>query len=180
MIRIGNLRSARLRAMSLAGAALLTMAVAHPAVAQETPAAPPPQQEDILKFSSGSSPALILFQITAEKAADFESAWTMLKEAFAKVTDADAKAFGDTLAKLYKLDQPPIETPGGKAVIYVLQLDSPSTTHSYNPVKIIYETLWKNGAEGAPLKREEADAIYKKIEGKVFQNISPWKLAKVG
>lgn len=179
MIRIGNIRSAQLRAMSLAGAALLTLAVARPALAQETPPAAP-AQEDILKFSSSAAPALILFQITAEKTADFESAWGMLKEAFAKVTDADAKAFGDTLNKLYKLDQPPIDTPGGKAVIYVLQLDSPSTTHSYNPVKIIYETLWKNGAEGAPLKREEADAIYKKIEGKVFQNISPWKLAKVG
>ena len=37
---------------------------------------------------------------------------------------------------------------------------------TYNPFKSIYEVLWKNGAEGAVLKREEADAIYEKLKAR--------------
>jgi hypothetical protein len=176
MIRTGEVSSAALRIVAIVAVALL-LAMPRGAAAQEA-AAPPAQQEDLLKLSA--SPHLILFQIAAEKTADFEAGWAMIKDAFStKVQDAQEKAFGETLGKLFKLDQPPVDTPGGKAVVYVLQLDSPGAL-SYNPIKIIYETLWKNGAEGAPLKREEADVIYKKFEGKVFLSINPWKLNKVG
>ncbi len=179
MIRIDEFRSAALRTAAIAGFALL-LAMPAPAAAQATTA---PQQEDMLKFRS-ASPAIILFQINADKTADFEAGWAAIKAGFAKVTDADAKAFGATLDKLYKLDQPPMDTPTGKVAVYVLQIDAPSTTFSYNPVEIIYKVLWKNAEgkemEGSPLKREEADAIYNKFKDKVFQSINPWKLTKVG
>ena len=176
MIRTGEISSTVLRLAGIAAVALM-LATPRVAAAQATAAAPAP--EDILKFSS-TTPHLILFQIAADKTADFESGFASMKEAFGKATEADVKAFGETLGKLFKLDQPPIDTPAGKAVVYVLQLDSPSTAYSYNPISIIYDVLWKKGAEGAPLKREEADAIYKKFENKVFLGINPWKLSKVG
>ena len=176
MIRIGVMKSAKLRAASLALLAFVVMAAARPASAQDKPAAPPP--EDLLKFST-SVPTLILIQVHADKAADFESSWAAIKAGFAKVQDAEQKAFGETLTKLFKLDQPPMDTPAGKAIVYVLQVDAPSTTQSYNPGKIIYDVLWKNGADGAPMSRQEADDLFKKI-APVFQSITPWKLAKVG
>ena len=177
MIRIGVMKSAKLRAASLALLALVVMAVARPASAQDKPAAAPPP-EDLLKFST-SAPTLIIFQIHADKAADFESGWSTIRAGFAKVQDADHKAFGETINKLYKLDQPPMDTPAGKAVVYVLQIDAPSTTLSYNPGKIVYDILWKTGAEGAPMSRSEADELFKKLQP-AFQSITPWKLSKIG
>lgn len=173
MIRRGEFTS---MALAVAVAGMLLVATPHIASAQDAPK--PAAQEDILKFST-AAPTLILFQIHADKAADFEAGWASIRSSFAKVTDATDKAFGETLGKMYKLDQPPMETPAGKAVIYVLQVEAPSTTHSYNPGSIVYTVLWKNGAEGAPLKREEADEIFNKLKP-VFQSITPWKLNKIG
>jgi len=175
MDRIGNVRSALLRTTTVAALALF-IAVARPAAAQTAPAAAPPQ--DILKFTS-AGPAIILFQIKADKTADFESAWSAVRAGFDKVTEADPKAFAAGLANLYKLDQPPIDVAGQKAAVYVLRVDNVSTTYTYNPVAIVYEMLWLNGKEGAPLKREEADVIYNKFKD-AFLNITPWKLNKIG
>ncbi len=65
---------------------------------------------------------MLVFQIKSDKIADFESAWGSIRAAFAKVTKPEAKAFGDTMAKLYKVDV------GGGApapvTIYVVQLDA--------------------------------------------------------
>ncbi len=171
MIRTGEVRSAALRMVAIAAVAML-LAAPRTAAAQ---AAPP--QEDILKLNA-SVPTVILIQINAEKSADFEAAWGAMRAALAKSTKDDEKAFGDSLGKLFKVDQPPIE---GKTVIYLLNMDAPSTTISYNPFKIIYETMWKNGAtEGALATRAEADALFEKVKA-ALQNINPpWKLAKVG
>ena len=84
------------------------------------------------------------------------------------------------MGKLFKVDQPPLDTPQGKGVIYVLQLDAPNTTLTYNPFKLIYEVLWLNGKEGAVLKREEADAIYEKLKASLQSVNPPWKLVKIG
>lgn len=153
---------------SIAGMALLL------ALAPRTAAA----QEDILKFSS-SGAALILIQVHADKMSEFEQAWAGIRGAVAKSDNPDMKAYGESLGGLSKVDQPPIDTPAGKAIIYVLQLPSPSTIYTYNPVMFLYEVLWKNGQEGAILNRAEADAIYEKFKAAV-QNINPpWKLIKV-
>ena len=172
MIRIGEVRSVVLRTAAIAGVALL-LATPRLAAAQSAPAA----QEDPLKLSA-SVPTMILIQIHADKTSEFESAWGSIRAGLAKSAKDDEKSFGESIAKLYKVDQPPIE---GKIVLYILQIDSPSTAISYNPFKIVYETMWKNGAaEGSLLQRAEADAIYEKLKAS-FQNINPpWKLHKIG
>jgi hypothetical protein len=176
MNRIG-LRSAGFRAAGVLGFAVLMVAAPGLASAQ-TPAPAAPPQDDVLKFSS-NAPAMILVQVHADKTADFEAGWAGIRAGLAK-GDADQKAVGDSMGKLFKVDQPPLDTPQGKGVIYVLQLDSPNTTLTYNPFKLIYEVLWKNGAEGAVLKREEADVIYEKLKASLQSVNPPWKLVKIG
>jgi len=144
------------------------------AAPQQAPAA------DQLKFA-GDIPGMVFYQIKPEKTADFESAWAAVRAAFGKATNADLKAFGDTLTKMFKVDLSlaGITVPAGSPAVYVLQLDMPSKTTSYNPIKIIYETLWNNGKEGGVLNRAEADAIYEKMKD-CFLGINPMPLVKVG
>ena len=176
MNRIG-LRSAGFRAAGVLGFAVLMVAAPGLASAQ-TPAPAAPPQDDVLKFSS-NAPAMILIQVHADKTADFEAGWSGIRAGLAK-GDADQKAVGDSMGKLFKVDQPPLDTPQGKGVIYVLQLDAPNTALTYNPFKLIYEVLWLNGKEGAVLKREEADAIYEKLKASLQSVNPPWKLVKIG
>ena len=140
----------------------------------QTPAPPAPAQEkpDPLKFNT-ESPVLLLFQIKADKTADFEAAWGQIRAAFGKVAKPETKAFGDTMAKLYKVDAG--SAAPAPVSIYVVQLDAPSKTFSYDPGKMVYETLMGEKA----LTREEADAIYKKLADS-FANINFWTLVKVG
>jgi hypothetical protein len=176
MNRIG-LRSAGFRAAGVLGFAVMMVAVPALASAQ-TPAPAAAPQDDVLKFSS-NTPAMILIQVHADKTSDFEAGWAGIRAGLAK-GDADQKAVGDSMGKLFKVDQPPLDTPSGKGVIYVLQLDSPNTTLTYNPFKLIYEVLWKNGAPDAVLKREEADVIYEKLKASLQSVNPPWKLQKIG
>ena len=122
---------------------------------------------------------MILIQVFADKTADFEAGWAGIRAGLAK-GNADQKAVGDSMANLFKVDQPPLDTPQGKGVVYVLQLAAPNTTVTYNPFKLIYEVLWNNGADGAVLKREEADAIYEKLKASLLSVNPPWKLVKIG
>jgi hypothetical protein len=179
MIRMGGLKSAGVRGAGILGLALLVAAT--PRLASAQTAAPP--QEDVFKFST-NAPVMVLMQIAADKTADFESAWSALRAGLAKSEAADVKSFGESLGKLYKVDQPPFpaQTPAGpvQVVLYVLQIDSPSTTYSYNPFKAIYDMLWNATPEKSILKREEADAMYEKLKAS-FQSINPpWKLVKIG
>ena len=84
-----------------------------------------------------------------------------------------------SINKLFKIDQPPIERED--QLLYILQIDSPSTTISYNPFEVVYEShVEERHDRGALLNREEADAIYEKLKA-AFLNINPpWKLIKVG
>jgi hypothetical protein len=166
MNRLGLLAVGR-RAVMVAGFALLVAVVPSVAAAQE---AAPAQQDDPLLFKS-ASPILLVNQIKAEKAADFESAWAEIRAAFAKVNKPEVKAFGETLNKMYKVDLP----AAGGAVIYIFQLDAPSTAFSYNPVKILFEAIQKN--EG--MTYDEANAIYNKLKD-AYQSINPWPIVKIG
>ena len=86
------------------------------------------------------------------------------------------KAFGETLKELYKVDIP----GDGKTVLYILQIDAPSTTISYHPFKLVYEQLWNADEKLSLIPRAEADTIFEKLKAS-FQNINPpWKLIKVG
>jgi len=175
---MGGLRSAGVRAAGILGLALLVAATPRSASAQ-TAAAPPAPQEDVFKFST-STPVMVLIQVHADKSADFESAWASLRAGLAKSDNADVKSFGDSLGGIFKVDQPPIAAGAAQVVIYVLHIDKPSTTISYNPFKVIYDVLWNKEADKSILKREEADAIYEKLKA-AFQSINPpWKLVKIG
>jgi hypothetical protein len=138
------------------------------------------QPADPLKFNT-DNPVLIIYSLPPDKAADFEAAWAAIRAGFAKMADKpDMKAFGETLNKVYKVDLGASATPA-PAVVYVQQIDAPSKTMTYNPVKIIYEMLHNNGQPGGVLTRPEADDLYAKfgLAGKTT-SINPWPLVKVG
>jgi hypothetical protein len=169
-------------------AAAMLMATAGTGFAQEPPPppppppppqqapAPPPEAPDQLLFKT-SSPLILINQINQAKTADFESAWADIRAAFAKVTDPELQAFAQTLSNLYKVDLPPAPTQqGGQAVVYIFEIETPSTTISYNPVKILFETLHK---KAEVLTYEEAMAIHKKFDG-AYASINPWPLVKIG
>ena len=87
------------------------------------------------------------------------------------------------MRKISRVDQPAYDiqlsaTETANGTLYLFHLDAPSTTYSYNPVKIIYTYLGA-GVEGSKVTRAEGDALYDKFKFS-FINISPlWKLIKV-
>ena len=164
-----------------AGLALcLSLASGRTVQAQQTAPAQQPaaQPEDILKFST-NSPVLLVNAIKSDKVADFEAGWSMIKAEFAKTDRPEVKAFAATLEKFYKVSALP-GAPVGGPVIYIFQLDSPSTTYSYMPGKIVYELLYyiKDGKEGG-IPRPKADEIFTKLKDAYVQ-LAPWPLVKVG
>ena len=154
------------------GLAVATLSVTTGFAQTPAPAAPAASP-----FVFPGDAGLILNYVKADKTADFESTWGSIRAALAKSTKDDVKAFGESLTKLYKVDQPPIE---GKTVLYILQIDAPSTTISYHPFKLVYEQLWNADEKLSLIPRAEADTIFEKLKAS-FQNINPpWKLIKVG
>lgn len=169
MIRMSEYTGAALRAAAIVGMALV-LAAPQTAAAQAAP------QQDALKLTA-AVPTVILIQINADKTADFEAAWSAMRAGLAKSTKDEVKAFGESLAVLFKVDQPPIE---GKTALYMLQIEKPSTTITYNPFAIVYEQLWNADEKLSLITRAEADAIFEKLKAS-FQNINPpWPLKKIG
>src|SRR5262245_61197082 len=179
----GTRPAASWRAFGAVGLAALLCVVIG--VNAQTPPPPPPQtpppaqnppaqqpaagaQDDPLKLK-GDQPVLIVNQIDGAKAADFEAAWAAIREKLAKSDKPEVKALGESLSKLYKVNLPPDQS-GGLA-IYVFQVDQPSSTLSYHPVKVIYET--------GVFERADADQIFAKLKDG-YKNIQAWPLAKVG
>jgi hypothetical protein len=143
--------------------------------AQNPPAQQPPAQQqpaagqdDPLKLK-GDQPVLIVNQIAGDKAADFEAAWAAIREKLLKSDKPEVKALGESLSKLYKVNLPAAES-GGLA-IYVFQVDQPSSTLSYHPVKVLYET--------GIFERADADLIFAKLKDG-YKNIQAWPLSKIG
>ncbi len=168
-------RVSAVKAIGLAlGLAVVSGGTIH---ARQTPAAPAAQEAqpaDIFKFAT-AAPVMIVSQVKAAKVADFEAAWTSIREALAKTDRPEVKEFAATLDKFYKVDLPAPAPP-----IYVHQVDAPSTAFSYHPGKIIYEVLYyqKDGKEfGIP--RAQADEIWTKLKD-CYDNLSPWPLKKMG
>ncbi len=161
------------RALVLVGIALVALAAPRAAMAQ---AAAAPAQDDVLKFKT-NAPVIIVNQIRAEKTAEFEDAWASIRALLAKSDSADLKAFGETLTQLFRVDQPPFDAPGGKAVIYIFNINAPSTAFSYNPTKILFEAL-KAGQEGSALTRADAQVIFDKLQAAYLAINPPWALIK--
>ncbi|MGE5835773.1 MAG: hypothetical protein ACM4AI_14920 [Acidobacteriota bacterium] len=141
-----------------------------PPPAQNPPAQQPPAaaQDDPLKLK-GDQPVLIVNQIDGAKAADFEAAWAAIREKLLKSDKPEVKALGESLGKLYKVNLP-ADQSGGLA-IYVFQVDQPSSTLSYHPVKVLYET--------GIFERADADQIFAKLKDG-YKNIQAWPLTKIG
>ena len=175
MERFGWLTGSRV--IRLGAMALTMMIIAAPRMAMAQDAAAP--AADPLKFTS-NAPLIVGFQVKADKTADFEGFWSGIRALIAKTDNAELKAFGETLTKISRVDQPPYDAAGTttKVVLYLFHLDAPSTTFSYRPDLIVYTYLGA-GVEGSKLTRAEADPLYKKFTDS-FVSISPlWKLIKV-
>jgi hypothetical protein len=146
--------------------------------AQQAPAAPAPQADPLL-FTQ-NVPHLIVWALKPGKAADFEAAWKMLDEQFAKSERPEVKEFAASITRKSKVDT---GTAPDAPAIYLFEISSPSLTQSYNPNRIVYEFLYsiKEGKEvGIP--RADADAIYAKLGNplEMYQSVVPWALKKMG
>jgi hypothetical protein len=174
------------RAGAILGATALMLATAPVRALQTPPAgqAPQPAQADPLKFTH-TGDMILLWQIKPDRTADFESAWSSIRGALTKNENADIQAF----AKSFSISK--VQTPAGGPSIYVFIAQPVSTTYSYNPVTLLFETLKAPGpdpkaAAGTPppaqppgtFTYEEAQAIFKKLEG-AYENITPWPLSKM-
>jgi hypothetical protein len=104
---------------------------------------------------------MLVFQIKPDKASDFEAAWTTIKDKLSKSDKADLKELGDSI-KVFKVSVPAAPAAPGAApqpAVYIFYFAPPSKTLSYEPTKILYDSKL--------FERAEADAIYKKIAGRV-------------
>jgi hypothetical protein len=100
----------------------------------------------------------VLWQVRADKSADFESAWVAIKTKFAASDKPEHKSIAESL-KMYKPEAPPVDAPGvGQVAFYYFVIDPASQTQSYNPTALLYET-------GELFPRAEADAIFEKLKG---------------
>ena len=100
----------------------------------------------------------VLWQVRADKSADFESAWVAIRTKFAASEKPEHKAVAESL-KMYKPDAPAVDAPGvGQVAFYYFVIDPASQTQSYNPTAWLYET-------GDLFPRPEADAIFEKLKG---------------
>lgn len=165
------------RALLVGVMAVMVIGASRDAMAQDAPAAAQ-QAPDPLKFTT-DKPMILGWQVRADKTVAFEEFWSGLKALILKSENAELKAFAETLNKLYKVDLPPMDIQGNQTVIYLFQLDSPSTTHSYNPVMILYTYLGA-GVEGSKVTRAEADALYEKFKASYLAVNPLWPLVKVG
>jgi hypothetical protein len=137
---------------------------------QTPPAQAAAPQADPLKFDI-DSPVLLLYTVKADKAEDFESVWAAIRAGLSKSDKPEMKSFGESL-RFYKID-----SAAGAPVIYVFQLDPPSKTISYNPIKLLYKT------EGGVFEYAEATPLYEKLKGTGVLDgggITIWRLKKIG
>jgi hypothetical protein len=127
--------------------------LALPRIASAQAAAAPQDQ-----FQFKTPMGWVLWQVRADKSADFESAWVAIKTKFAASEKPEHKAVAESL-KMYKPDAPPVDAPGvGQVAFYYFVIDPASQTQSYNPTALLYET-------GELFPRAEADAIFEKLKG---------------
>ena len=122
-------------------------------------------QRDSLKFDT-AKPALILFSIQANKAADFEKFWTEMQAALNGSDLAEVKTFAATFGRFAKVDAASA-TPGAP-VQYLVQLPSPSITQSYNPGDIVGNFLFRYRRA---ISRAQADGLSSKFRDLVAEGL---------
>jgi hypothetical protein len=116
---------------------------------------------------------ILIYQVKPEKVSDFEAFWPALRAGLNKSTNADLKAFAETLQP-FKVQ--------GVAGLYLFRLDPPSKTFSYNPSKLLFDNINYQKPEDGCFTRPEADDLFKKLSESLNAGaaIQTWKLEKVG
>jgi len=169
-MNVSELLSASSRRLLVAVSLAALVCSGSSVLAQDPAAAPKQEPPDLLKLTNDY--VLIMNQIKADKAADFEASWDKIHAGLAKSTKDDLKQLGESI-KIFKIDVPPADVPGGtgKAVTYIFQLFPPVKTQSYQPTKILFES-------GA-FERPEAQAIFDQLKD-CYLSINPIPLTKIG
>jgi hypothetical protein len=123
--------------------------------AQDTPApAGGAAQPDQFMFKS--EVGLIQWQVKADKAADFDSAWSAIRTKLQAAPKPELKALGDSL-KMFKSEAAPVAAPGvGNIINYYFVVDPASNALSYDPSKLLYDS-------GDLFPRAEADVLFNKL-----------------
>ena len=136
-----------------------------PAAGQAPGAAAAPAA-DPFKFMSDS--AAIIWIIKPEKTADFEAAWSVIRQrlASAPAEKPELKALGDSL-KIYKADV----APGADGVTYIFVADPASKTTSYGVSPFL---LYDSGL----FMRAEADELFNKLAATI-NRINPLPLKNI-
>jgi len=129
------------------------------------------QQPDAFLFKANT--AMIMWQVKADKTADFESAWQAIKAKALAHSKPELKALGESLNKMYKLAVDPVTVPNvGPVVTYYFILDPASTAVSYDPSNLLF-------GEGMGLfERAEAEPVFNKLKDSLV-GIGPQPLQKV-
>jgi len=132
-------------------AALISVLLASTAAAQDRPGATPAADAAADPFKFTSDAALIMWQVQAEKAADFEMVWRVIRQRAEASAGAEVRAIV-TGMRIY---QPGIAA--GDALTYVFHIDPVVKGGSYSPTYLLFESKL--------FERAEADELFAKMNG---------------
>ena len=155
-------------ALSVAGM-LLVASTVHAQVAAPAQAGQP-EPPDPFMFKS-ATPVMVLLSINQGQEATFEDGFSQMKAGLAAADKPEFQQQARTM-QLMKVDLP---VAAGQPVVYVLYLDPPMTTVSYDFTKIFY---YSGAFDVSTIElRKEVDAIYAKFTASLAsQNL--WPLVK--
>lgn len=128
------------------------------------------QKEDPLKFDRAGR-MLLVYQVPAAEAQDFALTWRTIKDELTKLNDPGLTAFSASL------DIQRVQGEPGADAVFVFDLDPVSTTYSYHPVTLLFETLKENPeTPGVGLTYDQATALFEKVKN---ANATTWWLSPV-
>jgi len=131
------------------------------------------QQSAPLVVGPRENAAFVVFTVKADKATEFEAAWAAIRAGLARMSSSDARAFGASL-KLYR-DNSNQPIAFQSTVDYLLPADGLPAAYSYNPQRLINDTLLPAGL----ITRDEADDILRKLN-ESFTRIQVRPMVKIG
>jgi hypothetical protein len=133
----------------------------------------PPAQEDGFKFNTPGR-VLFVWQVRPAEVRNFTLAWQTIKTELRKMGDPSLTSLADSI-NILQVELP----PGGPAAILLFDLNPVSTTHTYNPVTLLFETLKATEDKpGVGLSYEQATEIFEQIKN-AYVEATPWPLTPV-
>lgn len=168
-MRLSGLLSVTGRRVMVALGVAGMLLVASSVHAQDAPAqaAAQPEAPDAFKFST-ATPVMVLLSINQGQEMSFESAFNELKDGLAATGKPEFQAQAKSM-QLLKVNLPAV---AGAPGVYIMYLNPPLTTVSYDFTKIFYYS----GAfdVSTPELRKKVDDIYAKFTAAVAsQNLWP-------